>query len=70
MFYSFAYKDHLSTKQVTLVAIAALDNNGSTGHLNIVSDFGISRPGSMSDSLILRARSEIVKHRFAFCRRE
>ena len=32
-------------------------------------DFRNTRPGSPSDSLIFRARSEIVKHRFAFCPR-
>ena len=67
MFYSIANKNHLSTKQVSLVAIAALDTNGSPGPLNIVSDFRISRPGSPLDSLIFRASSKIFEHQFPFC---
>jgi len=50
-------------QEFILYTCIAFDTNTSPGHLNIVSDFQFTRP----DSLIFRASSEIVEHRFAFC---
>ena len=49
-------------QEFILYTCIAFDTNASPGHLNIVSDFQFTRP----DSLIFRASSEIVEHRFAF----
>ena len=56
------------TQRLPHSIIPASDISGSPGHLIIVLEFRISRPGSQSDSLVCLANSEIIEHLFAFVR--